>query len=101
MYILITQNIKVIVFEKETEWLGVIDTVEVSDLHIPRQILKAFEIHNFLQNFKTNQNFPTLAVSFQYENMHNKSLESDFLVGLLHIGDRKNYSVYRVAYNQI
>lgn len=90
-----------IIFESETIAIGVVDKGEKTELRVPSLLMKCFEIHNYLQEFKSGADFPLLSLMFQYKNINGKLLNSNFEVALLHLQDQTNYSVYRVGSRQL
>ncbi|HEX7904910.1 MAG TPA: hypothetical protein VF487_13620 [Chitinophagaceae bacterium] len=90
------------IWGKERTGLGVLDKKEVEQVVIPSQIMSAFKLHNLIRRLKDNDNpFPTIHVTFNYKNIHEKALESKFRVGFLHIHDYQVYSLYRIVQEQI
>ncbi|KFE99014.1 hypothetical protein [Chryseobacterium luteum] len=90
-----------LIFESETIGMGVVDKGEKTELRVPSLLMKAFEIHNYLQEFSLRADFPLLSLIFQYKNINGKLLNSHFEVALLHLQDQTNYSVYRVVNRQL
>lgn len=90
------------IWERERIGLGVVDKGEEKDANIPSQMMSAFQLHNLIRKLKNvDETFPTLNVTFNYKNIHEKSLDSKFRVALIHIHDYHDYSVYRIIHEQI
>ncbi|KFF09133.1 hypothetical protein IX38_01040 [Chryseobacterium luteum] len=96
-------NTSFLIFESETLGLGVVDKGEKTELHVPSLLMKAFEIHNYIQDqgFKIRTDFPSLSLKFQYKNLNGKLLKTHFEVALLYFQDQANYSVFRVVSRQL
>ena len=90
------------IWERERVGLGVVDKGEGKDANIPTQMMSAFQLHNLIQKLKNiGEAFPALNITFDYKNIHEKSLNAKFRVALIHIHDYHNYSVYRIIHEQI
>lgn len=90
-----------VIFESETEAIGVIGKGEESKIYLPSMLIRMFEIHNYVNNLKPFQDFPIFSLEFVYKNIYGKLLKSTFKVGLLTVEDKTNYSVYTIINQQL
>lgn len=90
------------IWESERTGLGVIDKDEEVKAVIPSQIMGAFQLLNLIRRLSDKEDtFPDMLVTFDYKNIHDKVLSSKFRVGLVHLHDYHNYSIFRIYQEQI
>ncbi|MBW7675653.1 hypothetical protein [Chryseobacterium chendengshani] len=94
------QETSFLIFETETVRLGVVDRNGKTELYIPKSLMMAFEIHNYLREFRIGEFFPSFSLIFRYKNINEKALESNFDVALMHVETKTNFSIYRIMYRQ-
>ncbi len=93
-------SIKILAIEKTG--LGVIDKAEEVKVYIPTQIMSAFQYFNVIRRLRyENIEFPTFFIIFEYKNIHDKVLTTKFKVGLYHIHNYHNYSLFRILQEQV
>lgn len=88
--------------EEDRVWLGVIDIKEEEKVAIPNQIISLFNLYNLIRRLKDDDyGFPTIFVKFDYKNIHDKALNSEFKIALLHVHDYPNFSVFKLLQEQV
>jgi len=82
--------------------LGVIEHGKKAKAPIPSQIMNAFKLYNLKRRLNIPiGNFPTIFVTLRYKNIHGKPLTAKFQVGLFHVHDYANSSIFKIVQEHI
>jgi uncharacterized membrane protein len=82
--------------------LGVVEKGKKVKAPFPSQIISAFQLYNLKRRLNIPiDNFPAIFVTLSYKNIHGKQLVSKFRVGLFHMHDYVNFSVFKILQEHI
>ncbi|SEL62355.1 hypothetical protein SAMN04488505_102702 [Chitinophaga rupis] len=94
-------------FSKIWAWerygLGPVDKAEEIEATVPGQIMSAFQLYNLVRKLRPGpvDDYPAIFVTFNFKNIHGKQLSTKFRVGLFHVHDHPQYSMFRILQQQI
>lgn len=90
------------IMSKEIHGLGVIEKDKEVTVNLPSQIMAAFQLQNLLRKLQDGEFvFPIIFVTLDYKNIFGKEMSSKYKVGLFHVRDYSNYTLYRISQEQV
>lgn len=90
------------IFANQTYNLGLVEKKEKVKIPFPSDIITCFKLHNLKRGFdKPLDDFPIVAVTFNYCNIYGKRMTDKFLLQLIHVQDYQTYSMFRLLQKRI